>query len=111
MTKWVVDWIPNGLDCPSDHMTNSMTNRNVLKNRILKTTIHFTAIHSAAEILWMYFAVFKLHFSGAASLRKGSYEMVVSIRGILKGAFYFLYKRIGDNYLSRDNIFPHNETV
>jgi len=106
LTKWVIDWIANGLDCPEDHMPNSMTNRNALKNRLLKTTIHFIA-----EILWMYFVVFKLQFSGAASLRKGSYEMVGSITGILKCVFYFLCKMIRNNYLSRRSIFPQNETA
>lgn len=92
-------------------MTNSMTKRNVLKNRLLKNTVHFTTIHFSSEILWMYFAGFKLHFNCAVGLRKGSYELVGSIIGISKHAFYFLYKQTGNNYLSRDDIFPHNETA
>lgn len=88
-----------------------MTKRNVLKNRLLKTAVHFLAIHFTAEILQMYFAGFKLHFSCAAVLRKGSYELVRSITGILKCAFYLLYKTIGNNYLARGSIFPQNETA
>lgn len=92
-------------------MSNSMTKRIVLKNRFLKNTVHFITIHFTAEILQMYFAGFKLHFNCVVGLRKGSYELVGSIIGILKHAFYFLYKQTGNNYLSRENIFPQNETA
>lgn len=92
-------------------MKNSMTKRNILKNRLLKTAIHFLAIRFTDEILQIYFAGFKLHFSCAAVLRKGSYELVSSIIGILKCAFYFLYKTVGNNYLARGNTFTQNETA
>lgn len=108
MTKWFFHWIQNGLDRPSEHTTNSMTKRNALKNRLLKTTTHLLAIHFTVEILWMHFALFKLHFSCVAGLKEGSYELVSSITGIPKCAFYFLYKTTRNNYFCRDNIFPQN---